>query len=101
MEEDVGVQLGRIDIRVSTVEREISDLKHHNENHRNDDGKRWDSLLIAFGELKAKVEGMNGRMAGYLIAGMLLAAVVSVLANKVFSDMQPAQSPPHAHQQGS
>ncbi len=74
------VELARLDQRVVTVEREVSELKRQASDHHASDTSRWDGFLIAFGKLEAKVEGLNGRMAGYLLAGMLLASVVAVVA---------------------
>lgn len=74
------VALAKLDQRTTTLEREVSELKRQAADHHSSDTSRWDGFLIAFGKLEAKVEGLNGRMAGYLLAGMLLASVVAVVA---------------------
>ena len=54
--------------RVDGCERDIRDLKQ---------GRAKDSDKLD--ELIAQVAGLNGRMAGYLVAGMVLAAGVATL----------------------
>lgn len=78
MEDEVA--LGRLEVRMTTVEREIAEIKRKSDDHHTNDTQRWDNFLINFGALQAKVEKLDGRMAGYLLAGMLLAAVVAVIA---------------------
>jgi hypothetical protein len=65
--------------RITTLEREMSETRHRLDK----DSSEWQAFLISFGELKAQLAGLNGRVAGYLLAGSLLAAIVAVLAGKV------------------
>ncbi len=39
----------------------------------------WTTFLIQFGELKAKVEGLSGRLAGYVVAGSVLTGGLALL----------------------
>lgn len=45
--------------------------------------REWTQLLLTVGRLDAKMEGLNGRLAGYLIAGATLAGALSFVASRV------------------
>lgn len=79
-EEVVVIQLEQ---RVIVLEREVRDLKDRNDQHAKADNQRWDNLLIEFGKLLEKVGNLKGQFAGAILAGMILAAAVAVIANKV------------------
>jgi hypothetical protein len=83
MDQEDAVATAELNIRVQTLEREIAEMKRYNEQHRDNDSRRWDDLLVRFGELKAKVEGLNGRMAGYVVAGSILSGGLALLAQVV------------------
>lgn len=62
------------DRRLDDLERRVTDLE--------DDGFKAD-LWKVIGEIKVSVANLNGRMAGYLLAGGILGAAVAVLAQVV------------------
>jgi hypothetical protein len=64
-----------IEQRMKTLEREVGEIRRRHDI----DAKDWSDFLIAFGELKAKVEGLSGRVAGYVVAGSMLAAGLAFL----------------------
>lgn len=62
--------------RIITLEREMGEVRRR----QIEDAKDWAAFLVAFGELKAKVEGLSGRLAGYVVAGSVVTGALAVLA---------------------
>jgi len=64
-----------LDQRLKTLEREVGEIRRRHDT----EGTEWAQFLIAFGKLEAKVEGLSGRLAGYVVAGGVLAGGLALL----------------------
>lgn len=69
----------RFDQRLTTLEREMGEARRHRES----DGAEWGTFLVQFGHLQAQLAGLKGQLAGYLLAGSVLAAGVGILASRL------------------
>ena len=62
--------------RLTTLEREMGEVRRRHQ----DDTLAWESFLKDFGALRARVEGLAGRLAGYVLAGSVLAGGLALVA---------------------